>query len=174
MPHVYCSPDQMCPPEANSLQIQPHMLPRPDLEALNVEYRRIPILSIGKDIYLDSRHILSKLETVFPDSAIGARTPEHRLIQKLLDRWTTEGSVFGRAVQLIPADAPMLRDPKFLEDREKGGMKVQHGEAKTRVRPEAIAAIKDCFQILESTILADGRAWVFGGENPTLGDIEGL
>lgn len=150
------------------------MLPRPDLKALNVEYRRIPILSIGKDIYLDSRHILSKLETIFPDGAIGAQTPEHRLIQRLLDRWTTEGSVFMLAAKLIPADTPAMRDPKFIEDRHSGGMKIPFGEERLRMRPEAIVAMRDCFEILETTIFTDGREWVFGGERPSLGDIEGL
>ncbi|KAJ6164698.1 hypothetical protein N7470_003370 [Penicillium chermesinum] len=140
--------------------IQPHMLPRPDLKALNVEYRRIPILSIGKDIYLDSRHILSKLETLFPG--------------KLLDRWTTNGSVFGIAAQMIPADSPAMRDPKFIKDRNDGGMKILAGEARKRMRPEAIVAMRDCFDILENTILADGRMWVFGGNRPSLGDIEAL
>ena len=33
---------------------QPLVLPRKDLEALGITYRRIPVFAIGKDVYCDS------------------------------------------------------------------------------------------------------------------------
>lgn len=38
------------------------MLPRPDLAALGITHRRIPILAIGKDIYCDSAAAVDALE----------------------------------------------------------------------------------------------------------------
>ena len=32
----------------------PIVLPRNDLEALGIKYRRIPVLAVGKDVYCDS------------------------------------------------------------------------------------------------------------------------
>jgi hypothetical protein len=43
-------------------QIQPRILPRPDLARLGINYRRIPLLAIGCDVYLDSRLIIYALE----------------------------------------------------------------------------------------------------------------
>ena len=37
---------------------QPMVLPRKDLEALGITYRRIPVLAVGKDVYCDSSLII--------------------------------------------------------------------------------------------------------------------
>lgn len=149
-------------------------MPRPDLEALNVNYRRIPLLSIGRDIYLDSRLILHKLESVFPSGALGAQTPDHRTIERLLQRWTVDAGVFNRAAQLIPTTLPTMRDPKFRADRQEFGMRSFDLQEMGEMRPEAVVMIRDCFELVETTILADGREWVFGGKSPSLGDIEAV
>jgi hypothetical protein len=39
---------------------QPIVLPRPILEKLDITYRRIPILAIGKDVYADSSLIIEE------------------------------------------------------------------------------------------------------------------
>jgi hypothetical protein len=156
------------------MQIQPPIMPRPDLEALNVNYRRIPLLSIGRDMYVDSRFILHKLETLLPSGALGAKKPEHRAIERLLDRFTTDAGMFTRAAQLIPTDLPNMRDPKFRADRTNFGMHKFDVDAMDRMRPEAVVMIRDCFELMETTILSDGREWVFGGDGPSLGDIEAV
>lgn len=66
-----------------------------------------------------------------------------------------------------------MRDPKFLKDREDYGMVIPGVEEREKMRPEATVMIRDCFETLETTILGDGRVWIFGGEKPGLGDIEG-
>jgi hypothetical protein len=83
--------------------------------------------------------------------------------------------VFWKATNLIPTHFPNMKDPKFREDREafsgrKGGWRK---EVLDRARPEALVHIRDAFELLESTLLADGRNWVFKTEKPSLGDIEG-
>jgi hypothetical protein len=47
-------------------------------------------------------------------------------------------------------------------------------QAMDRRRPESLVRIRDAFQLLETTLLADGRNWIFKTEKPSLGDIEGL
>ena len=37
---------------------QPPVLPRKDLEALGITFRRIPVLAVGKDLYCDSNLII--------------------------------------------------------------------------------------------------------------------
>lgn len=140
---------------------------------MNVSYRRIPVMAIGKDIYCDTRLILSKLETLFPNNPLGFHKPEQRAVQKLLETWAVQGGLFNRASQLIPPDMPLLKDPKFQEDREDLSGRSWSKEDITRMRPEAVAHIRNGFRFLESTLLADGRTWILNTEEPSLADIEG-
>ena len=154
-------------------QIQPIYLPREDINALGVKYRRIPIMSIGRDIYCDTRLILQKLEEKFPSGALGASQPDQKAIEKLLESWTIDGGIFVRAAQTIPAEMPLLNDPRFVKDREEFfGSSWQQEDIKA-MRPEALTHIRDAFVFLETGLLADGRTWVLNTEKPSLADIEG-
>lgn len=155
---------------AHPFQLQPPTLPREDVNALGVKYRRIPILSIGRDIYCDTRLILDKLEERFPSGKLGASQPEQKAIEKLLEKWTVDG-VFPRAAQLIPPAMPMLNDSKFVQDRGEFTGRSWAKSAIAEARPEALAHMREFFQMLESTILADRRDWVLKTEKPTLADI---
>jgi glutathione S-transferase len=148
-------------------------MPRPDLGALGVKYRRIPVMAIGRDIYCDSRIILHKLEELLPDGALGASTPQDKAIEKFLQIWNIEAGVFVRASQLIPASMPLLNDPKFTKDRQDFSGRSWSKEQITANRPEALAAIRNAFEFLETTLLADGRQWMLKTDKPTLADIEG-
>ncbi|KAK5232057.1 hypothetical protein LTR47_006898 [Exophiala xenobiotica] len=147
-------------------------MPRPDLGALGVNYRRIPVMAIGRDIYCDSRIILHKLEELLPDGALGASTPHDKAIEKFLQIWNIEAGVFVRASQLIPASMPLLNDPKFTKDRQDFSGRSWSKEQITANRPEALAAIRNTFEFLETTLLADGRQWMLKTDKPTLADIE--
>lgn len=148
-------------------------MPRPTLEALNVAYRRTPTLSIGKDVYCDTRLILRKLESRFPEGAIGASEPDQRAIERLLERYTGDSGIFTRAAGLIPPTT--FADAAFVADREGfSGRKGVWSKAKIEAgRPEALVHVRDAFEMLETTLLADGREWVFKTKEPSLGDIEG-
>ncbi|KAF2648781.1 hypothetical protein K491DRAFT_231051 [Lophiostoma macrostomum CBS 122681] len=152
--------------------IQPFTMPRPDLAELGIAYRRIPILSIGRDVYLDTRLIIQKLEERFPDGKLGASDPKEVFIQKLLEKWTVEGPVFAAATGLVPTEA--VNDPKVTEDRKGFCGRDWTAEELDQGRADCLVSIKDCFQFLESTILADGRNWVLGTEQPSLADIEAI
>lgn len=154
-------------------QKQPPIMPRPDVKALGVNYRRIPIMAIGRDIYCDSRLILRKLEALFPNESLGASRGEDKAIEKFLEIWSIEAGFFGRASQLIPTSMPLLNDPKFTKDREDYSGRSWDKDQIAANRPEAVAAIKRNFALLETTLLADGRDWVLKTSEPTLADIEG-
>lgn len=63
-------------------------------------------MSIGRDIYLDSRHMIETLEKRYPPSdkypGIQATTPKGKALELLLRSWTTDGGVFMNAAALIP------------------------------------------------------------------------
>ncbi|KAL9006031.1 MAG: hypothetical protein Q9188_001209 [Gyalolechia gomerana] len=154
--------------------IQPVALPREDVNALGVKYRRIPIMSIGRDIYCDSRLILEKLEEKFPSGKLGATQPEQKALEKVLEQWTINGGVFNRAAQLIPPEMPLLNDPKWVKDREDYTGRSWAKSDISKTRPEALAHMREFFELLESTILADDRHWILNTEKPTLADIHAI
>ena len=153
--------------------MQPPVLPREDLNALGVSYRRIPVMSIGRDVYCDTRLILAKLEKLFPDGALGAQQPDQNAIEGLLQKWTSDGGVFNRAAQLIPPDMPLLNDSKFTKDREELTGRSWAKADVVKLRPEALADMKDMFNFLETTLLRDSREWILKTEKLSLADIEG-
>ena len=167
---------EVCNPSTTTnlpYQIQPAYLPREDIDALGVKYRRIPIMSIGRDVYCDTRLILHKLEEKFPSGALGASQPDQKALEKLLESWTIDGGIFARAVQVLPSDMPLFKDPKFLRDREDYFGRSWDKKDIEEMRPEGLAHIRDAFIFLETGLLADGRQWILKTEKPSLADIEG-
>lgn len=158
-------------------QEQPPILPRPDLTRLGIKHRRIPICSIGRDIYLDTRLILAKLETLSPPPSAtlaSATTPEHIALQRLLSHLTVAGGVFGWAVAILPPTLPIYSDPAFQADRATLFPGTGKFTAPTpQARAEAIANMRVYAGLLEATLLADGREWLLGGK-PGLADIDAV
>jgi glutathione S-transferase len=158
----------------NGFQLQPPILPRPDLAAVGTSYRRIPVVAIGRDIYNDTRLIIEKLEKMYPSQrSISSSTRAGQAQELLLQQWVVDGGVFARAAQLIPSSMPLLRDPKFTKDREEYTGRPWSKEAIDRSRPEALVEIRAAFDMLETLLLADGKEWIAETEGPGLADIEG-
>lgn len=148
-------------------------MPREDLDALGVKYRRIPILSIGRDIYCDTRLIIQKLEARFPVGALGASAPNQKAVEKLLENWTIDGGIFARAAQAIPPEMPLMKDSTFTKDREEYTGRSWSQENVRAARPEALVHLKEAFDFLERGFLADGRDWILKTDQPSLADING-
>lgn len=73
----------------------PSMLPRPLLTStFGIQYRKIPILAIGRDIYCDTSLIIEALEHFFPTSeGYGSVYPEFKGVEE----WAYKGLVRGFA-----------------------------------------------------------------------------
>lgn len=169
-------------------QLQPPILPRPDVTLLGIRYRRIPLLSIGRDVYVDTRLIIRKLDALFPPSHKhpGLAAPPgttQRAVERLLAVLAIDGGLFARATQLIPPGLPLMKDPAFARDRAdfRGlppGTTPPSEEAEAALRAEAVAEIRAAAEFLETTLLADGREWILGGGDgdtgPSLADIEAV
>ncbi|KAK5987097.1 hypothetical protein PT974_11215 [Cladobotryum mycophilum] len=155
--------------------LQPGMLPRPDVSRLGMSHRRIPIMSIGRDVYLDSRLQLEKLEEMFPEKPrLGATTAEHKAVERLLSHFIIDAGIFANGVTLLPTNLPMLKDPRYFKDRGDyiGGNLSK--ESMARARPEATMEFSAAFELLETTLLADGREWILRTKEPSLADIEAV
>lgn len=179
--------------------LQPPILPRPDVNDFGIAYRRIPILSIGRDIYLDTRLQLTKLETsedlasfAPPLSSITSSAgPDATLITSLLEKWAVDAGLFATAASLLPSDLPLTSDPKFAKDRADflgaSGSKISapsgsskeeiarvRAQAATIRRAEALNEMKSYFGTIERQ-LSDGRTWLLGGTaGPSLADLEAV
>lgn len=165
--------------------MQPPIQPRPDVASLGIKYRRIPLLAVGRDVFLDTRLILQFLESLesFADRPkLGAAEgTEHRAIERLLSSLINEAGAFVWAVTMFPPELPIFKDERFLKDRSEfmGASGRKFGPAPAQARAEATANLRGVFALLESTFLADGRDWLLGsssrqGEGPSLVDIEGV
>ncbi|TLD12318.1 uncharacterized protein PgNI_03344 [Pyricularia grisea] len=154
--------------------LQPPIMPRPDLsEELGISYRRIPVLSIGRDVYLDTRLILSKLEESHPSvPKLGASEPQSKGVQRLLAALTLDTGIFFAAMGLLPRDLPALKDPNFQKDRASFIKEKPMGGWLSRA--DAVNKIRDAMELLETTLLADGRDWILQTEKPSLADIEAI
>ena len=130
-------------------------------------------MSIGRDVYCDTRLILHKLEKKFPSGALSASQPDQKAVEELLASWTIDGGVFVRAAQTLPPEMPLLNDLKFKKDREDYSGSSWDKDAIRAMRPEGLTHIRDAFAFLETGLLADGRDWVLRTEKPSLADIEG-
>lgn len=157
-------------------QVQPPLMPRPDIASLGIKYRRIPILSIGRDVYLDTRLILQKLETLpVSQPKLGAVDGEHRALERLLEVLNVEAGPFTWAMSLMPPQLPLFTDPKWIKDRSgfAPGHKIRAPSPEARA--EAIANVRGVFELLETSLLADGRDWILKtAPGPSLGDIEAV
>ena len=132
-------------------------------------------MAIGRDIYLDTRLIISKLEERFPPTAEhrGISTPETVGLATLLQKFAIEGSVFQQGVKLIPPEFPLLQHPNFFQDRA-GFLGDDWKLDDIRIlRPEGIVHMRQCFEIAES-LFTDEREWVAGTKELSLADLEGM
>ncbi|KAB5572649.1 hypothetical protein GE09DRAFT_679218 [Coniochaeta sp. 2T2.1] len=157
--------------------LQPPILPRPDIARLGLRHRRIPILSIGRDIYLDTRLIIEKLEALYPNlPKLSAPTPDSLALERFLSSAVIDGGIFTAASRLLPSNLPLVKDPKFQKDRADffhAGVKLTR-ETAVAQRLEAVADIRGVMELLETTLLADGREWLLKGDKPSLADIEAV
>lgn len=154
--------------------MQPAIMPRPDVAAIGTNYRRIPLMAIGRDIYNDTRLILHKLEALYPSHpSIRVSSPSHAAVERLLEHWAVD-NLFGRAAQLIPADSPIMRDASFVKDRADFSGRSFSGETIRKMRPEALVEIKTAFGRVEEGLLADGREWILKTPGLSLADVEGV
>lgn len=147
-------------------------MPRPDLALLPVAYRRIPILAVGRDIYLDTRLILRKLESLFPtQKSLDATSAQDKFVTGLIERYFIEGPVFGIAAGLVPVDiateATFHNDRKGFLGREWTKEELEDGRA------DCLSYVQSMFEFFEDTVLQDGRHWVLNSDGPKIADING-
>lgn len=92
--------------------IQPTIMPKPDLVPLTGGYRRIPVMQVGADVYLDSQVILAELNRRSP------RPAARRGLDMAVNLWA-DRLFFQASVPIIFGALGGAVDKAFIEDREK-------------------------------------------------------
>lgn len=158
-------------------QVQVSMvLPRPDISGeLGINYRRIPILAIGNDVYCDTNLITSVLERRFPASAgygtlfpSGKRgTSAHTGLIKEFSKYYVENALFNNATGLISWDK--FPDQLIKDRSDLLGRKINPAAmAANTARP--LSELSSHLASIEEQ-LNDGREWLFDTVTPGLADI---
>lgn len=137
---------------------QPPVLPRPDLVLLGINYRRIPLLAIGKDIYADSQAIIRYLGKV-----TGIVDPDHR--SSLIALKVLGDFIFRVALGTIDSN---MFEPDFIKDRTPVFSILAHPNYKD-LRPHALGEMAALLSQLESDFFSNGKKWVLG-DKVSLGD----
>jgi len=145
---------------------QPVTQPRPDLASLGINYRRIPVMSIGRDIYCDTLLMLEKLDWLYPATpdtpGISATQPQDRALERLLEKWT-DVVVFKYAAAATPTSNPVMSDKNFTDDRKELWGREWTSAHQESLRPEALVVLRSNMYFLEHDLLTDGRDFIFEG-----------
>ncbi|KAF8524405.1 hypothetical protein BU17DRAFT_63388 [Hysterangium stoloniferum] len=145
--------------------------PRPELLNLGLSYRRVPVLALGRDLYIDTALILDVLETKFPEPTMfpprkGSGTTDKGL-QKAFSQFYADKFLFSLGFHLLP----WLKTPKALqEDRMKFvGRTLDYSEMaahKSHKHSELVSHLT-----LFEEQLSDGRDWFLDSSTPGHADV---
>lgn len=141
---------------------QPFMQPRPILQNLGITYRRVPLISIGKDVIIDNRAFIDAVAEVFPEKALPTTRHDHAY------------EAFGyRHFWIILASLPVA----FLNDEliaERKDLFPVFGKKNYKeLRPSAITELRGFCQMIENDFLSeatDDAPFIFGAK-PGVADV---
>lgn len=91
-------------------------LPRPHLTPMTGNYRRIPVLQIGADVWCDTRLIARKLDELFPDPPLWPRGLE--AAAESITQWA-DRHMFGATVPQVFTALGAMLPPELMADRKK-------------------------------------------------------
>jgi glutathione S-transferase len=142
--------------------IQPVIMPKPDLVPLTGGYRRIPVMQIGADVFLDSAAILAEIERRFPEPRVihGA--------DWAINAWA-DRQLFQPTVAIIFGALGDAVDPAFVRDREALSGRPFDAAAMRAAGPHARSQFAAAMAWLGGQ-LSEGAPYV-GGAAPSLADI---
>lgn len=151
------------------------VLPRPEItDLLGITYRRIPILTIGNDVYCDTSLIVSALERRFPPSAgYGTLFPcgKHGRnsdtgLMKAFSKYYAD-QLFNLGPLLLPWNK---MNPDFIKDRSTFFDAPLDIKAIRAAGPQTTSKLASHYALIEEQ-LSDNREWLFDTELPSLADI---
>ncbi|KZM20194.1 uncharacterized protein EKO05_0001098 [Ascochyta rabiei] len=137
---------------------QPFVLPRPILEKLDIQYRRIPLLAFGKDVYCDTSLIIDELQARYGALPTSQADKAYEIFGV---------QIFNSVLNVVPTVA---LTPEFIKDRVTIFPALNNpnfGE----LRPSGLAEMKAKFQIIENDFLGKSSGPFIAGEKFGLADL---
>ncbi|ETN42685.1 uncharacterized protein HMPREF1541_01842 [Cyphellophora europaea CBS 101466] len=158
--------------------IVPSMMPRPILkDNFNITYRKIPVVMIGKETYIDTSCICEALEQRFPLSQgygtlyppVSGGGPQRSLIRALASYWV-DRPLFRMTCGIMPAS--IWRSPFGIDRAGLIGHKLDPDKLERKV-PQNMSGLDMHLSLLESLLAESGgkQAWVLDTPQPSLADI---
>jgi glutathione S-transferase len=144
--------------------IQPVIMPKPDLVPLTGGYRRIPVMQIGADVFLDSQVILAEIERRAPEpkALIGPSFAINLWADRLFFQ-TTIPVLFG-------AFKEGQLDQAFIDDRTKLSGRPFDMEAMKAAAPLMAGQWRAQCAWLEQALATSGGDFLFGNA-ASIGDF---
>ncbi|SCZ96410.1 BZ3500_MvSof-1268-A1-R1_Chr8-2g10175 [Microbotryum saponariae] len=144
------------------------MPPRPALHLLNITYRRIPVLAIDSDLYLDTSLAVQALEERFPDSP--SLSQSHWGLQTATAFHWSDRAIF----QLAAGALPWTELPEgFVKDRSayRGGQ--IDPQTMVAARPKVLSALRSHIDLVEKQLASRSseKTFLLGTDKPTYLDI---
>lgn len=144
---------------------QPFVQPRPILRNLGITYRRVPVVSIGKDVIIDNRALIDIVAEVFPDKALPTTRHDHAY------------EAYGyRNFWIILASLPVKFLTKDLITERKDLFPVFGKDNYAQLRPSTIAELRSFLQMIEHDFLSeatDDAPFIFGAK-PGVADVHAI
>ncbi|CAI2166142.1 7095_t:CDS:10 [Funneliformis geosporum] len=160
--------------------IVPQILPRPLLQPLTHGYRRIPVLQIGSDIFVDSASIIEELERRYPEPTLfpkrNGSDKSDRGLGLSMAMWTDR--YFIPAILGVipffskdPSTPKIFTSKEFKDDRASlFGIPI-NTEKLLQTRPYFVDQIKSNFEWVELQFSDDDREWFLDTPYPSISDI---
>lgn len=161
-----------------SMVVVPSMMPRPLLkDHLNITYRKIPVLAIGKEIYIDTSLICEAMEHHFPPSRgygslhpPGANGRTLRSLSRGVTSYWTDRPLFRSTCGLMPT---AVWRSSFGVDR--GGLighRLDPDKLEKKI-PESLNGVDTHLSLLEDLLedTTEQLPWIFETTTPGLIDI---
>nr|CAG8573114.1 3744_t:CDS:2 [Entrophospora candida] len=149
-------------------------MPRPLLQPLTHGYRRIPVLQIGSDIFVDTLLIIEELERRYPEPSLFPKRIKSNKSDKGLGY--AMAIYFFQAsstIMLIPEDpntSTIFKSQEFLNDRSLlMNKKIEPNKLKS-FRPFILDTLRSNYEWIELQ-LSDDRQWFLDTNTPSIGDI---
>nr|POF27668.1 hypothetical protein CFP56_71477 [Quercus suber] len=136
------------------------LLPRKELEALGITYRRIPLLAIGKDVYADSRLII---DTIL--NTLGKGDVITSAADKAFQDWGQ--STFEEILEVVPTS---FLSEDFVKDRESIFPILKRPDYAS-LRPSGISALVQRLRQVEDEFLTSARGPYIAGPQIGVADL---
>ncbi|KAF8309684.1 hypothetical protein DL93DRAFT_2170239 [Clavulina sp. PMI_390] len=142
--------------------------PRPQLLEFGITYRRIPVASIGNDVYFDTRLIIDELERRFtPEQGFPSVYTANGPVEKLLMTHYADNNIFPIAASFIPASR---LSAEFKKDRQQFNPTMDF-EALNNDKPRFLSQLRTHMYIMQSIIAKSSTPWLLSTPEPTIVDI---